>query len=42
MLITPHSYANEQNADNLNGTLLICIKKEEEAQIFFFDADSEC
>ena len=38
MLITPHSYANEQNVDNLNGILLICITKE---QIFSFDADSE-
>ena len=41
MLITPHSYANQQNVDILNGTLLICITKEEGAQIFSFDPDSE-
>ena len=28
-LITLHSYANEQNVNNLNGTLLICITKKE-------------
>ena len=41
MLITPQSYANQQNVDNLNGTLLIYITNEEEAQIFSFDPDSE-
>ena len=41
MLITPHYYTNEQNVDNLNGTLVICITKEEGTQIFSFDADSK-
>ena len=40
MLIIPHSYADQQNVDNLNGTLLICITKEG-AQIFSFGSDSE-
>ena len=34
----PHCYANEQNVDSLNGTLLICITQEEGAQIFNFDS----
>ena len=41
MLITPHSYVNLQNVDNLNGTFKICITKEEGTQIFSFDPDSE-
>ena len=39
MLIIPHSYSNQQNVDNLNGTLLIYITKEEGAQTFSFDPD---